>query len=336
MIRRAVHEVYYYGFTVFCKHIKAIIKKDEMPYVIAKHKRADDFTLKTIERLVSYNFYINKGKRLNLKQPETFDEKINWSMIYDATSIKTRLVDKFLVRDYVKEKVGEKYLVPLLGAWNCFDDIDFSKLPQKFALKLNNGSGMNIIVKNKDNLDLNAAKKKFDSWMQTNFAYRNFELQYRDVPQKILAEKYIEQHDGNLYDYKFHFYNGRMYVCQVIGDRDLDHHIAYQAFFDADWNRVNESEGSYPDYKETPAKPNNWEEMKQIAEKLAEDFNYVRIDLYSVNNTIYFSEYTFTPAAGHHPNFAPDSVDEKWGKNFMLPKKYMLELPKKKIRIKQN
>ena len=330
MIRSMLHELYFYGPIVFYKHIEATMKKDKKEYIIAKHKKAEEFSLETIKKIVAYNFYERKGKRLDFDDPKTFDEKINWLMIYDATPIKTRLVDKFLVRDYVKEKIGDDYLIPLFGVWDSFDDIDFSTLPEQFVLKLNNGSGMNIVVKDKDKLDLESAKKKFDFWMKTNYAYRNFEMQYRDVPQKIIAEKYIEQSNGNLYDYKLHFYDGVLRFCQVVGDRDLVRHVAYQAFFDPDWNRLNESAGLYPDYTNSPAKPENWEEMKRIAGKLADGFKYVRVDLYSVNSKIYFSEYTFTPSAGIHPNFAPASTDEKWGRDIVLPEKYMLEIPKNK------
>lgn len=325
MLRGAIYELVNYGPSVLFKHIKAIITKNNEEFVLEKQKRASQFSASKIEKILKHNFYRCKGVKLNLSNPQTFDEKINWLMLHDATPLKTRLVDKYLVRNYIKEKIGEKYLVPLLGVWDCFDDIDFESLPQQFVLKLNNGSGMNMVVKNKDKLDVADAKKKFDYWMKTNFAYMGFEMQYRDVPQKIIAEQYIEQMDGNLFDYKMHCFNGKMEICQLIGNRNMVNHTAQQAFFDADWNRLNESEGTYPDYEKTPPKPDNWDEMKLVAEKLAAGFNYVRVDLYSIEGQIYFGEFTFTPLVGLHPNFSPKETDLRWGNLIKLPEPY--ELP---------
>lgn len=325
MLGGAVYELVTYGPFVVFKHIKSVITKNNAEYILEKQKKASRFSTHKIEKILKHNFYQCKGVKPNFRNPQSFDEKINWLMLYDATPLKTRLVDKYLVRKYIEEKIGENYLVPLLGVWDRFDDIDFESLPHRFVLKLNNGSGMNIVVKNKDNLNITEAKNKFEFWMKTNFAYMGFEMQYRDVPQKIIAEQYIEQIDGNLFDYKMHCFNGKMKICQLIGDRNMIDHTAKQAFFDADWNRLNESEGTYPDYNSTPSKPDNWEEMKLVAEKLAVGFNYVRVDLYSIEGQIYFGEFTFTPLVGLHPNFRPKEADLRWGSLIILPEPY--ELP---------
>lgn len=328
-IKSTFSDLRYYGLPVTFERIKAMITGDDRCYTLKKQRKSASFSIEKIEKIVSDKFYIAKHERINWRVPETFDEKITWMMLYDATPMKTRLVDKYLVRDYIKDKVGEEYLVPILGVYNSFNEIDFAILPNQFVLKLNNGSGMNIVVKNKDNFDIASAKGKFEYWMKTNFAFQAFELQYRDVPQKIIVEKYMEQIDGNLYDYKIHCFGGKATICQVIGDRDLSSHKAYQAFFDSNWNRINESEGTYPEYEQSPPMPENWNEMKSIAERLAQGFSYVRVDLYSLQNKIYFGEFTFTPAMGCHPNFSPKSTDLRWGRMINLPQKYELEVPKK-------
>ena len=139
-------------------------------------------------------------KELDLENPKTFNEKIQWLKLYDSTPIKTKLADKYLVREWVKEKIGEEYLVPLLGVWDKFDDIDFDKLPDKFVLKCNHGCGWNLIVTDKSKIDKVEAKKKFDKWMNTNFAFCNgLELHYKNIQPKIIAEEYLENNGGDLY-----------------------------------------------------------------------------------------------------------------------------------------
>ncbi len=258
------------------------------------------------------------GYDQNLINPKTWDQKIRWLMLKDNNDRRTELSDKYLARGYVERKIGSEFLIPLLGVWDKYDDINFDELPNQFVLKCNHGSGMNIIVKDKENLDKREAKDKIECWMNTNFALRSFELQYLNIKHKILAEKYIEQIDGNLYDYKFHCADGKVWCCQVIGDRNINKHYALQAFYDVYWNRINMTEGSYELYNTDISKPDNYEEMIEIAEKLSEGFEYVRIDLYSVNNKIYFGEYTFSPATGIHPKFKPFELQYEWGNHIKL------------------
>ena len=128
------------------------------------------------------DFYFHKtGKQLDLENPQTFNEKIQWLKLYDSTPLKTKLADKYLVRDWVKEKIGEEYLIPLLGVWENFDDIDFDKLPDKFVLKANHGSAWNIIVTDKNSFDKKSAKKKFDKWLRTDYSLKSFETHYRNI-----------------------------------------------------------------------------------------------------------------------------------------------------------
>jgi len=332
MIDIVILEWKFLGFKTVFRHIIAkITGKHSMleEYWISKQKACEKLTTKQIEQLSGAIYKKNFKKEMPWNAPQTFDEKIRWSMLYDATPLKTKLADKYLVRDYVKEKVGEEYLIPLLGVWDNFDDIDFSSLPKRFVLKLNNGSGMNIVVKDKDKLNIKDAKKRFERWMQYNFAYIGYEMQYRDVPLKIIAEEYQEQMDGNLYDYKIHCYDGKVHCCQVIGDRDLQKHTAKQIFLDTEWNLMNIDTGDYELYDTVTDKPLNWKRMIEIAEKLSEGFCYVRIDLYSLGDKILFGEFTFSPAAGLHPRFSPQELNLEWGNMINLPKPYHLDIPKR-------
>ena len=146
-------------------------------------------------------FFKKTGKKLDLKNPVTFNEKIQWLKLYDRNPLKTTLVDKYLVRDWIKDKIGEEYLIELLGVWDRFDDIDFSLLPSKFVLKTNHGSGWNMVVRDKEHLDLKKAKRLFDRWMKLNFAFmEGFEMQYEHVRPKIIAEKFIETKANILFD----------------------------------------------------------------------------------------------------------------------------------------
>lgn len=174
------------------------------------------------------------GTPLDLENPQTFNEKIQWLKMYDSTSLKTRLTDKYLVREWVAEKIGERYLIPLLGVWGTFNEIDFDTLPNQFVLKANHGSGWNVIVKDKFTLNKVDAKAKFDEWIKLNYAYiAGLELHYKDIVPKIIAEKYIENDEGGVYDYKIHCFNGKPMYIHYIGDRA--YHTAKEAFFDTEW-----------------------------------------------------------------------------------------------------
>ena len=237
---------------------------------------------------------------LDLENPKSFNEKIQWLKLYDTTSLKTRLADKYMVRDWIKAMIGEQYLVPLLGVWDSFDDINFSILPDHFVLKCNHGSGMNMVVKDKNRLDLKVAKARFDKWMKDDYTFLNgFEMQYKDIPHKIIAEEYIEQMDSNLLDYKIHVFGGEPRIIQVIGDRDLVNHTGKEAFLDLNWQPQDLMYHTYDMYEEIPERPENLDEMLRIAKVLGTDFRYVCVDLYDIDGTILFGEMTFTPASGY-------------------------------------
>lgn len=252
------------------------------------------------EELQAYlKVFVDGGENYDIDSPKTFNEKIQWLKLHDSTPLKTRLADKYAVREWVAETIGEKYLVPLVGGpWKSGAEIDFDVLPMKFALKGNHGSAMNLIVKNKKKLDYKKVARLADKWMHTFYGWNGMEIHYFDIPRRIIAEKYIEQSDGNLVDYKFHCFNGKPYLLQLIGDRDLKAHTGREIFLDMNWHKCDVGNHSYMQYDEIPPRPEQYDEMLEIVRKLADGFKYVRVDLYVVRGRIYFGEMTFTPANG--------------------------------------
>ena len=258
------------------------------------------------------------GNDLDLRNPKSFNEKIQWLKLYDSTPLKTRLADKYLVRGWIKEKIGEEYLVPLLGVWDSFDDIDFDKLPTKFVLKANHGSSWNIVVDDKAAFNQVEAKKKFDTWMKLNFAFQvGFELHYMNIPRKIIAEKYLENTEG-LKDYRFYCFNGKPYQVWVDIYSGTPNHL--RSIFDMDWNKI-PMKCTWPDGGTLLCKkPQTFEKMKEFATLLSRGFSFVRVDFFEVNGKLYMGEMTFTPMSGAG-KFDPLKWDKKFGELLMLPSK---------------
>ncbi len=207
-------------------------------------------------------------------------------------------------------------MIPLLGVWERFEDIDINQLPNQFVLKANHGSGMNYIVRDKNFFDKKDAQKKFHKWMKMNFAYHSgLELQYRDIKPRIIAEQYMENSEGDLNDYKVFCFNGRAEFIRYGGERENG---LKMAFFDRNWRRIDMSMGYPPLEKDIP-KPDNLDELLRIVEQLAESFKFVRIDFYRLDTGEYkFGEMTFTPASGL-TKWDPPENDMKYGNMIKLP-----------------
>ena len=282
-----------------------------------KNKYCDKIPYKT--NLEAWYKRITK-KELDLDNPKTYNEKIQWMKIFDSTPIKTQLADKYLVRDWVKRKIGEKYLIPLLGVYDSFDEIDFEQLPNQFVMKCNHGCAYNIIVKDKSTFDVADAKAKINSWLKENFALKyGIELHYRNIQPKIIIEKFIENKTsgGDLYDYKIWCFNGKVHYIQFLSERNLDG--LKMAFYDADWKKQH-FVYSYPLDKKTIKKPDNLEKMISLAEKLSKGFNHVRVDFYRMDDgTLYFGEMTFTSASGIC-KWNDEKINQYFGDLIKLPK----------------
>ncbi len=266
------------------------------------------------------------GYPLNLDHPKTFDEKIQWLKLYDSTPIKTELADKYLVRNWISEQIGERYLIPLLGVWDSFDEIDFSKLPEKFVLKANHGSTMNLIVTDKNKLDMTETKKKVDNWFEVNYGIGPAqEWQYLHTKKKVLAEKYIDMGGICPPDYKVYCFDGKPKYIQLIEGRFTESRMA---FYDNNWNKMPFSYIYHGNIVSEPInnkKPKQLEEIIELSRKLSQDFAFVRVDWYLVGDSdIYFSEMTFTPAMGTQ-KWLPPETDEMLGNLIELPKeKYII------------
>lgn len=229
----------------------------------------------------------------NLK---TYNEKMQWAKLYDRNPLKTRLTDKHLVREWVNDKIGEEYLIPLIGVWSTFDEIDFNKLPQKFVLKTNHGTGTNYIVQDKNAIDKKDVKKKLEEWLNTNYAYKlGLEMHYKDIRPKIIAEQYMEDIDGELKDYKFLCFGGEVYYCWVDSGRFSDHR---RNVYNLKWELESWNQHTYKNTDKPLPKPKNFDLMVKLAKQLCRGFPHVRVDFYNIDGRIYFGEMTFTNSSG--------------------------------------
>ena len=257
------------------------------------------------------DWYFEKmGKTLNLHNPKTYNEIIQWTKLYDFDDEKIKLVDKILVRDWVKEKIGEKYLVPLIATYDSADQIDFDSLPQKFAIKCNHGSGYNIIVPDKSKLNIEDARKKLAFWMNEDFSFRaGFEMQYSKIKRKILVEEYIENNNQDIYDYKVFCFGGKPKYILFITNRKTG---IKKQIYDLDWN-LQPFVTSGQLFMDPAPKPDNLQELIELAEILSKGFIQVRVDFYRLNDGSWkFGEMTFTDASGQN-KWNPPETDAYFG-----------------------
>lgn len=258
-------------------------------------------------------FRAKMGKRLNLKNPQTFNEKLQWLKLYDRKPEYTRMVDKNEAKKYVAERIGEEYTIPTLGVWDRFEDIDFDSLPDQFVLKCTHDSGGLVICRNKSMLDIEAAKNKIQKCLKRNYYYQNREWPYKNVKPRIIAEAYMEDEaTAELRDYKFFCFDGQVKALFIATERASKTEETKFDFFDEDFNHLSFTNG-HPNATAIPEKPVNFEKMKELAGKLSEGVPHLRVDFYEVNGRIYFGELTFSHWSGMMP-FEPEEWDEKFGR----------------------
>ena len=253
-------------------------------------------------------YIANMWKILNLKNPKTFNEKLQWLKLYDRKPEYTMMVDKYRVREYIAKTIGEEYLIPLLGVWEDPDDIDFDALPDQFVLKPTHASGNVLICRDKTTLNQNECRRMMKQWLKREYFWNAREWPYKKVKPRIVAEKMI---DDKIVDYKFFCFNGEPRLLYLSKGLE-DHATASISFFDLELNRLPFQRSDFQPFKDEPIKPENYEEMLGIARKLAEGFTFIRVDLYSVDGKTYFSELTYYPCAGYMP-FEPTEWDYKLG-----------------------
>ena len=248
------------------------------------------------EKYISLKYQQVRGKSLNLENPITFNEKIQYLKLHNRNPFYTKLVDKYEVRKFVTEVIGEEYLIPLLGMWNTFDEIDFSKLPNQFVLKCTHDSGGIVICKDKRKFNIKEAKRKIQKCMKTNYYYKGREWPYKDVKPRIIAEQYMIDESGTeLKDYKVFNFNNVPKLIEVDFDRFIQHK---RNIYDTKWNYLNLCIEYPTDPNRKIEKPKNLEEMLSCAKKLSKDFPFLRTDFYNINGKIYFGEITLYHGSG--------------------------------------
>ncbi len=269
------------------------------------------------EAYVKFAYWCCMGKRLNLKNPQTYNEKLQWLKLYNRRPEYTQYVDKHDVRNFVRDKIGEEYLVPFLGVWESFEEIDFNRLPDQFVLKCTHDSGGLVICKDKKNLDKEAARKKIEKCLGVNYYHYLREWPYKNVKPRIIAEPYLVDESGTqLKDYKFFCFDGKVKAMFIASDRGIDTRFD---FYDENFNHMPMING-HPNADVPPEKPVGFETMKQLAETLSAGMPHARIDFYDCNGKIYFGEITLFHWSGLVP-FEPEEYDRKFGDWIKLPEK---------------
>lgn len=278
---------------------------------LGKYDRLDDATF--LKKL----FECKMGKKLNLTNPQTFNEKLQWLKLHDRKPEYTMMVDKYAVKKYVADIIGEEYIIPTLGVWEHFDEINFENLPNQFVLKCTHDSGGLVICKDKSKLDILSAKKKIERSLRRNYYWSGREWPYKNVKPRIIAEPYMEDKKTHeLIDYKFMCFNGDIKCIFTCSERFSADGLKV-TFFDKEWN-VMPFERHYPASKNIPKKPKKFNEMMMFAEKLSQNIPFVRADFYEINNKVLFGELTFFPGNGLE-EFTPEEWDYKLGSWLKLP-----------------
>lgn len=257
------------------------------------------------------------GRKIDWRNPTTFNEKLQWLKIYDRNPLYTKMVDKYEAKRYVAGIIGEEYIIPTIGVWDRFEEIDFDPLPNQFVLKCTHDCGSLVICRDKSRLDIEAAKAKINRCLKRNYFWASREWPYKNVTPRIIAEQYMEDTPGaELTDYKLMCFNGKVRCSFTCTDRYSDDGLKV-TFFDENWNQI-PFERHYPKSDDEIPRPKNYEQMVRLSEKLSEKIPFVRVDFYEAAGDLYFGEMTFYPGSGFE-EFTPDSSDNVFGNWIKLP-----------------
>lgn len=275
--------------------------------------------------MLQLQYRIKTGRGLNLKNPQRYTEKLQWYKLYYKEPLMVQCVDKYDVRKYVEDKGLGHILNECYGVYDTVEEIDFDKLPNQFVLKDTLGSGGTevILVEDKTTADFEQIKTQLQSWVNENHRARGGGREwpyYSGKKHRIIAEKYLTQPDGDLPDYKFFCFGGKVAYSYLMENYRANHAEGRLSFFDEQFHLLPACRGDFAPIEQQPPKPVNYEEMVQMAEILSQDFPHVRADFYNLNGKIIFGELTFTTASGYIP-FKPDSFDFEMGDRFVLPEK---------------
>lgn len=267
------------------------------------------------EEFLKKKYKVVMGKDLDLDNPKGFNEKLQWLKIHNRKPEYTIMVDKHLAKTYVAEKIGEKYIIPTIGVWDKFEDIDFEKLPNNFVLKCTHDSGGLVICRDKSKLDLKKTRKKINKCLKRDYYMMAREWAYKDVPRKIICEKYMQDKDKKILPvYKVFCFNGEAKIIQFIqNDKSPMETVDY---YDTNWNLLDLKQ-NFPNSKNPNEKPECLEEIIECAEKLTQNVPFLRGDFYEINGKVYFSELTFYSDGGM-ASFRPEDWNIKLGEYIKL------------------
>lgn len=251
------------------------------------------------ERFVKWKYYLNFHKKLDLENPKTFNEKLQWLKLYNKHEEYTQMVDKYEAKKYVASIIGEEYIIPTIGVYNAFEEIDINSLPKQFVIKCTHNSGGLYICKDKDIFDFSKVSNQIKKWLAKNPFWGNREYPYKNVKPRIIIEKYMEQEDGeSLRDYKVLCFHGKAKLIEFHRFRNTKKQT--QDFYDRDWNKLNISQSA--DFNGVSdvvfPKPNKLSLMLELSEKLTKDMIHCRVDWYSIADKLYFGELTFFDGSG--------------------------------------
>lgn len=303
----------------FGKYIKAIKKytfsKDYRFLINSGYGKYDDMP---DAEYLSRKFMAVFNQHLRIDSPQTFNEKLQWLKLYDRKPEYTVMVDKYKARDYIAEKIGERYLIPLIGVWDDPDEIDFDALPNRFVLKCNHNSGLGMcICKDKSVLNIKNVKKRLKRGLKQDYYLTGREWPYKNVPRKIIAEQFMKSDESGLTDYKVHCFNGEPKLILVCKDRFSKTGLT-EDFFSERWEHLDIRRPTHPNASNKTAEPEELSEMLTLARKLSENIPFLRVDFYIIEHKVYFSELTFYPASGFE-KFVPEEWDAVLGSWLTLP-----------------
>lgn len=295
------------GIKIFCTN------KEKRTVFLSQH---GFFHKMSDEEFIKMQFKNVFGYNIDLNNPITYNEKLQWLKLNDRKPIYTKLVDKYEVKNVIGKMIGEEYIIPTLGIYDDFNKINFEKLPDQFVIKCTHNSGGNVICTDKAKLNYRKTKRKIEKSLKNNYYWQNREWPYKDVKPRIIVEKYMVDESGyELKDYKFFCFNGKVKFMKIDFDRKNGHRANY-------YNEKFEiqkfgEEVCMPNYEIKFKKPKNFEKMINFAEKLSKGISFLRVDFYNINGNVFFGEITFYPNAGFG-RFVPEKYDKEIGKLLKL------------------
>lgn len=267
--------------------------------------------IKNDQTYIKMRWKLSMDYSLNLENPQTYNEKLQWLKLYDRRPEYVKMVDKYEAKELVSSIIGSQYIIPTLSVYDSVEDIDFDKLPNQFVLKCTHDSGGVVICRDKKTLNIENAKKKLLHGLKHNFYYQNREWPYKQVKPRIIAEQYMEDDNNELIDYKFFCFNGKVKALFIATDRQNSKEETKFDFFDENFKHLEVTNG-HPNAINMPKKPICFDKMKELASKLSSGYPHIRVDFYEVNGEVYFGELTLCHWGGFVP-FKPKEWDYTFG-----------------------